>query len=53
MRFITFKKNEIDQVFSILGSDEMAKFVGIFSHFAYWNVFGQVNAIQIDSLAKK
>jgi len=31
----------------------MARFVGIFSHFAYWSVFGQVNPIQLDVLSRK
>lgn len=43
----------MNNVFSILESIEMARLIGIFCHFAYWNVFGNVNPIQIDSLAKK
>lgn len=30
----------------------MAKFVGIFLHFAYWQVFGSVNPVQIDPALK-
>ena len=52
-RHISFRNNEINNVFNIINSQEMARFVGMFSHFAYWNVFGNINPIQIDSLAKK
>lgn len=31
----------------------MAKFIGIFSHLSYWLVFGHVNPIELDSVAKK
>ena len=44
-KHITFKIYEMNNVFSILESVEMARLIGIFCHFAYWNVFGNVNPI--------
>ncbi len=31
----------------------MVKIIGIFLHFSYWILFGQVNPVQLDGLAKK
>lgn len=31
----------------------MAKFIGTFSHLAYWLVFGHVNPIELDLVSKK
>jgi hypothetical protein len=40
-------------MFSILRSEENAKFIGIFLHLGYWAVFGAVNPLQIDSGMKR
>jgi hypothetical protein len=47
-RHLTFKLAEVNFIFNLLDSEEMARFIGLFCHFAYWLVFGNINPIQID-----
>lgn len=49
---MAFSESDIDRVFNMLKSEEMAKFVGIFLHFSYWQVFGSVSPVQIDPALK-
>jgi len=49
---VAFSESDIDRVFNMLKSEEMAKFVGIFLHFSYWQVFGSVSPVQIDPALK-
>lgn len=44
-RYISFKKYEVNSIFKLIDTEEMARFVGIFNHYAYWIVFGSVNPI--------
>ena len=52
-RDVFLKEVDIEKTFDLLRSKEMAKFIGIFSHLAYWLVFGHVNPIELDVLSKK
>ena len=40
-------------MFTLLRSDNNAKFIGVFLHLAYWSVFGAVNPIQVENSTKK
>lgn len=52
-RDIFLKEADIEHTFSLIKSEEMAKFIGIFCHLSYWLVFGHVNPIELDNVAKK
>lgn len=52
-REIFLKESDIEETFCLINSKEMAKFIGIFAHLAYWLVFGHVNPIELDSASKK
>ena len=53
IRDVFLKEVDIEHTFNLIKSKEMAKFIGLFSHLAYWLVFGHVNPIEIDSVSKK
>ena len=47
------KEVDVEHTFNLIKSEEMAKFIGIFAHLAYWLVFGHVNPIELDNVSKK
>lgn len=54
LKKIHFLKSKLSETqlkfaFSLLKSDDVAKLVGIMSHFVYWSVFGGFNQLQIDN----
>lgn len=53
IRHIFLREVDIQRTFHMIQSKEMAKFIGLFAHLAYWLVFGHVNPIEIDNVAKK
>jgi hypothetical protein len=47
------KYSDLDDAREDLMSDKTARLIGLICHLVYWNVFGHMNAVQLDTYHKK
>lgn len=50
---LKISEKDVNDTFKLIYTENMATLVGLFSHLSYFVVLGQINPIQVDSLAKK
>ena len=53
-RIHTFlKDSDVERCKSLIETEEVARIIGVVTHFAYWQVFGHLNPVHPDQNTKK
>jgi len=47
------KTSDIEKCKQVLLTEEMARIIGVVTHFSYWQIFGHLNPVQPDLITKK
>ena len=47
------KTTDIEKCKQVLMTEEMARIIGVVTHFSYWQIFGHLNPVQPDLITKK
>jgi len=45
--------NDLDDIRAELNNEKIARMIGLIAHLVYWNVFGHLNSLPLDTYHKK